>query len=216
MTWNERLSTLARERGWGGAELERRSGVDRQLIYKYLRGEIAQPRGDILTRLAEALGTTEAYLRFGPAPPIKPGTPAELPVEIATIPVVILTKLYMFGGIDALFVDKDSLPRMAAPEAVGPRAFGVRLHDDSMAPDLPAGAVVIIDPDQPVTPGRPVAAIVHRPHGHAVVRIWRALDATDLQRGELVANNAFYPPIPVHSSEQATILGRAVYVIHSL
>lgn len=63
MEWHERLSERFEATGWGKAELARRSGVDYNSVLKYLAGQVKQPRGDIMEKLAKALGTTEAALR---------------------------------------------------------------------------------------------------------------------------------------------------------
>lgn len=65
MKWNERLRALVKKQGLTMAELERRSGVPYDSINKYLRGEVDNPRGDTLDKLADALGTTVVFLRTG-------------------------------------------------------------------------------------------------------------------------------------------------------
>ncbi len=47
------------------AELSRRSGVAYDNIVKYLRGDVDHPRGENLARIADALGLSEAELRYG-------------------------------------------------------------------------------------------------------------------------------------------------------
>jgi 3,4-dihydroxy 2-butanone 4-phosphate synthase / GTP cyclohydrolase II len=47
------------------AELSRRSGVGYENIVKYLRGDVDHPRGENLARIADALGLSEAELRYG-------------------------------------------------------------------------------------------------------------------------------------------------------
>ncbi len=67
--WSKRLWRAVHWKGWSQRELARRSGIDEQKVYKYLQGKVAQPRGDTMLRLADALGVTETWLRFelGPA-----------------------------------------------------------------------------------------------------------------------------------------------------
>lgn len=78
MSWNERLQTELDAKGWTKAELSRRSGVPYDSINKYLRGNIDQPRGDTVDRLADALGVDRLWLKEGvraePAA-AKPGVP---------------------------------------------------------------------------------------------------------------------------------------------
>lgn len=47
------------------AELSRMSKVPYDSVNKYLRGEVENPRGDTLTKLADALGTNVPFLRDG-------------------------------------------------------------------------------------------------------------------------------------------------------
>lgn len=65
MKWNERLKRIVEGKNISMAELHRRSGVPYDSINKYLRGDVDNPRGDAMARLAEAVGTTETYLRTG-------------------------------------------------------------------------------------------------------------------------------------------------------
>lgn len=65
MKWNERLKRLVEDQGLSMAELHRRSEVPYDSINKYLRGEVDNPRGDAMEKLARAVGTTETYLRTG-------------------------------------------------------------------------------------------------------------------------------------------------------
>lgn len=56
---------VLRNRGWKIAELARRAGITPyNTLYKQLR-VVDQPRGDVLTRIAAALGVNEYWLRTG-------------------------------------------------------------------------------------------------------------------------------------------------------
>ncbi len=63
--WARRLNRAFRRTGWTKRELQRRSGVSYDNINKYLRGEVSQPRGDQLDRLAQALEVSSLWLRHG-------------------------------------------------------------------------------------------------------------------------------------------------------
>jgi 3,4-dihydroxy 2-butanone 4-phosphate synthase/GTP cyclohydrolase II len=65
MNWGGRLAATLHERQLSAAELSRRSGVAYDSIAKYLRGDVENPRGDNLTKIAQALGLSEAELRYG-------------------------------------------------------------------------------------------------------------------------------------------------------
>lgn len=63
--WARRLERAFRRTGWTKRELQRRSGVPYDNINKYLRGEVSQPRGDQIERLAQALEISALWLRQG-------------------------------------------------------------------------------------------------------------------------------------------------------
>lgn len=65
MKWWERLEQEIARRGWSKVELARRSGIDKESIYKYLRGETDQPRGSVMQKLADAIGRPLLWLRDG-------------------------------------------------------------------------------------------------------------------------------------------------------
>lgn len=63
--WHERLNIAFRR--WGGTqtELETASGVSVASISKYLGGKVANPRGDIIDKLADALDVDRLWLKEG-------------------------------------------------------------------------------------------------------------------------------------------------------
>jgi len=66
--WAERLRQAMTWKEWSTGELAGRTGIDAARLYKYLQGRVAQPRGDVIQRLAEAMGLNELWLRDGVGP----------------------------------------------------------------------------------------------------------------------------------------------------
>lgn len=66
--WARRLNEMLALRGWTQSELARRSGLARESVKKYCQGSVAQPRGDAVQRLAEALEVHVVWLRDGEGP----------------------------------------------------------------------------------------------------------------------------------------------------
>jgi len=214
MTWHDRVNDLLRQKGWTAAELIRRSGVHRDLIYKYLKKEIAQPRGDTLGRIADALGTTESYLRFGIRAATS-GTEGESTVALRSVPVVTSAELLAAGGVRAVLNRSNEYRQAPIPDDVPTNAIGLEIVDPSMSPRLPEGSIVIIALDQPPEPGRYVAAI-HKASGQAVIRRWRCPDASNAKAGDLVPENSDFPTLRLASEQDGEVIGRAVLVIHRL
>lgn len=65
MTWWQRLQQAIDELGWNKAELQRRSGISYDSINKYLRGEVDNPRGNVLDKLADTIGRPALWLKEG-------------------------------------------------------------------------------------------------------------------------------------------------------
>ncbi len=63
--WWKRIRDELDRKGWSVVEFERRTGIDRGRLYKYVTGEVDQPRGDAFSRMSEALGVNEWWLRTG-------------------------------------------------------------------------------------------------------------------------------------------------------
>lgn len=65
MKWWQRLQEAIDDLGWSKAELQRRSGISYDSINKYLRGEVDNPRGNVLDKLAETIGRPALWLKEG-------------------------------------------------------------------------------------------------------------------------------------------------------
>lgn len=68
--WARRLQVRLKELGWSVAELARRMGrgddpVFLDKLYKYVRGDVKQPRGELLEEIAQAVGMRGPDLRYG-------------------------------------------------------------------------------------------------------------------------------------------------------
>lgn len=74
MRWNDRARAALKQKGWSIAELARRAELELEALYKQLR-EVDQPRGDVLGKIAAALGVTVTWLRHGEGLPY-----SEIPV----------------------------------------------------------------------------------------------------------------------------------------
>lgn len=63
--WWKRVRDELNRKGWSVVEFERRTGIDRGRLYKYVTGEVDQPRGDAFARMSQAMGVNEWWLRTG-------------------------------------------------------------------------------------------------------------------------------------------------------
>lgn len=65
MEWWQRLEQAREELGWSKKKLARESGIPYANINKYLDGKILQPRGNVMEKLAEAVGKSILWIRDG-------------------------------------------------------------------------------------------------------------------------------------------------------
>ena len=63
-TLGERIKELSRENGLSQKDLAQKANVTEAAISHYIKGD-RSPRGTVLARIAEALGTTSDYLAQG-------------------------------------------------------------------------------------------------------------------------------------------------------
>ncbi len=64
-SWWKRVRDELDRKGWSVVEFERRTGIDKGRLYKYVTGEVSQPRGDAFARMSQAFGVNEWWLRTG-------------------------------------------------------------------------------------------------------------------------------------------------------
>jgi len=173
---------LARER-MSAAALSRKVGENESLVKSILNGKSQNPRGDTLSKLANAMGITVAELtgetKRSPPPAntnavILPGTPAP---TLRDLPVYGSAE----GGDGVMIMDNEPIEFKDRPANLsGVRgAFAVYIVNDSMAPAFEAGDQVNIHPGKPVKPGKDALFISRDEHGveHAMVkRLQRVTD----------------------------------------
>lgn len=138
MSWDQRLRAAFTDKGWSKAELARRSGVSYDNVNKYLSGDVKQPRGDALTKLANALEIDPLYLEKGVDPvtgeteiPLMGyvGAGAEVEPDFEQIPP---------EGLRQVFIPFPLPAEMVAFEVTG----------NSMMPQFRAGTTIIVFKEQ--------------------------------------------------------------------
>ena len=64
-SWWKRVRDELDRKGWSVVEFEKRTEIDKGRLYKYVTGEVVQPRGDAFARMSKAFGVNEWWLRTG-------------------------------------------------------------------------------------------------------------------------------------------------------
>jgi len=206
--WTVRLVELVEQSGMSPEELSAASGVGVKSVYNYLAagrrgGEgTSNPQRDRLKRLAEALGTTEQYLRFGNAePPV---------VGLKKVPLLRMNEIGTLKKGQSVRDVWDGASFVAAPASVSSDAFGIEVTDIANETRVHLGDVIIVEPSSgPHLPGKFVVAVVDG-HDNALLRRYRALDPLDASTFMLMAENPDFPAVTVDDAHQGFVVGRAV------
>lgn len=206
MTWWERLRAELKRRGKTIRWLADESGVPEKSVYGYLRGDVDNPTGDIMFKLAQAVGWTESQLRYGIA--------SDLAIDLKPIPLITLEQLGKLRiGQDHMAV-WDQVSVVAVPMETPTAAFGVTLNDESGEPDFHDGDVLICVPQTTVAPGKYVIAVLDK--GIAVFRKYRPLSADNDQHFNLIAPNDDFPIIEVGPDNPGHVIARAIKHIRDI
>lgn len=149
--WWDRLKAAMERKGLSVDELAARTGVPAKSIYGYLDGDVANPRGDVMARLAAAVGLSEVELRFGGK--------QQFPVIYKNIFVLALSALNKTDTIDTIKERLGNGDVMSAPDMVPGDAFGVRVDSSMGSPEINLGDLLICSPSAAIEPGKLVLAI---------------------------------------------------------
>lgn len=194
--------------GWNTAELNRRIyGDDRSydLLRKYLKGQVKNPRGDMPQRIAVAVGLSVSELMHG----IAKKELAEIvgPEEVGGQSPERLSLV-----ADGVFIEMDDI-RSDKREGVralmaGRKAELWRLTTDVIDRVYPAGRLLVVDLQKAARPRDIVLAEVRRTDaGHDSIPIFRGYVPP-----RLMAASNVDPWIPVETIDDFRIIVRGVVV----
>jgi transcriptional regulator with XRE-family HTH domain len=196
MKWWERLAEAMASRKLEVPDVATRAGVPVKTLYGYLLGEVENPRGDTIARLAAAVDMTEAQLRHEEE-------------DLVTLTVTRLAKalpILEMSSLKTLKWKENALSRWEGDivsffrnnRNISNSCFAVRLPDSSGEPEFRRGDVIIFDQAADVGPGDYVVAVLpeeqqvhfakYKPLSHR---------KTSLPHFMLVHRNADHPDIEV-------------------
>lgn len=203
--WSVRLKAAMERKGLTARELSRVSGVDHESIYKYLKGEVHNPRSPAPDKLAVALGVTVPWLMLG----VSEAQPqANEKLGIRRLPVLSLTDIMGMVPTDRLVQFWSGSGVVAVAGDVGDYAAGIAMSDHSMEPVIAPGDILIVDPDAEPIPGRYVLAVLI-PTGRALIRRYRPHGQTPQDPIDLIAEHRDFPLVTI-TRKTGFIVGRVV------
>jgi len=215
--WHQRIDRRLKELGWTKAELSRRSGISYDRINKYLRGDVDQPRGEVLEKLSETVGIPLKALLFGSEEEIQLPTRLHSQIEVYHIPLVSLSDLSKaaFGQSFSKFLQGVSAT-IAVDAQVNQNSFGVVIEDSSMAPEMQVDDIIICDPIAEIQPGDLVFSKIDNPK-QVVFRKLRPKHADPkIGPAELIPANSDFPMLTIPPRKKGFIVGRGVRHIRNI
>lgn len=205
MAWWNRVNQLLAARGMSAADLARASGIPAKLMYKYLEGKVDNPRGDALKRMADALGTSEQFLRF-----------EVTTVELKRIPLLSLKDIGRIKKGQPPIDAWDGVTYVAVPKDVSNQAFGVAIAgDESNSPEIGPNDIVVCEPEAPRLPGKYVLAVFERV-GRAVIGRYKPARMGDADNFQILHDNSHYPTDEVDKRNPGFVVARATKHIRDI
>lgn len=173
--WARRLNEALADKGWSKIDLARHSGIDKDRVYKYLRGGVEHPRGDIQDRLADTLDVGRPWLKenVGAKHPelaevLPAASPDFGPDEVPVYGYAAGTTddaLNLHDGAEIGRVDRH--PKQAGIND----AFAVYVVGESMAPRFKPGQILYILPGRWPAAGEDV--VIELDNGDGYVKEYR-------------------------------------------
>lgn len=207
MEWWDRLQQLTTVRGLTPEQVAERAGVPVKSVYGYLKGQVLNPRGSVMVRLAAAVGTTEGYLRLGSA--------GSQIIDLRKIPLLTMNEIGTLKPDQSIFDVWDGVALVAVPVDVPEGSFGVLLDDDSGAPEFAKSDVIICHTKAERTPGRFVIAVVEGMQ-RAFFGRYRPSSIHDATCFQLVPTNTNYPTIDIGGAVAGHVVARALKHVRSI
>lgn len=206
---NQRIKRLRKLNGYTQVELAKYVGVTNGSISQW-ESELTSPKGEQIQPLAKALKVDVVELLQGTefSSNVESG-----PLLKGTVPLISWVQAGAWSEMEEVNFIAESAERYKTTAKVGPNAFAVRVVGDSMTSNtgrsIPAGAIVVADPDIEAVSGKVVIA-----------RLDDSLEATvkelviDAGRKYLRPFNSSFPTIPINGN--CTIIAVAKQVIQDL
>jgi transcriptional regulator with XRE-family HTH domain len=201
MKWWERLGRVMVSRNLSVEVVAERARVHPKSLYGYLKGDVDNPRGDVVQRLAGAVGMSEQDLRYENGP-IEPG-------DSKRIPRLDMHKLGALTAAQDPLSTWDKVTFANVPADLPDDCWAMTLQDDSNAPEFRKGSLLIFHPKAPIEPGCYVVAVTPDDRMAHFGRFRPAVYG-DTKRFTIVRCNPDYPDIEIGGKLKGFVLARAI------
>ena len=201
-----RIKKLRTEKGWTLEQFGEAVGVNKSTVRKWETGMIKNMRRDKLISIAQALGTTPAYL-MGWEEEEKPTQPRgnllppdRLQIHLNTVPV--------YDPISCgtgKWVDEQPIDYLGVPDTMISKAchyFANPAYGDSMEPRILDGDYIVFEQTESIDPGCIGAFSLN---GEYFCKRFKKLPDGSMW---LFSENPRYDPIPIQRDDDFRVLGK--------
>ncbi|MFK3763209.1 LexA family protein [Serratia ureilytica] len=200
----DRILLRMRDLGLKNKDLVKATNASRGTVSQWVNGG-NKPSADFLPKLAKALNVTEEWLISGGAIFARGKNQDSLDQSVRKIPLLLLEQA---GDWRSLMNAQKTEKWISIPNDVSSSSFAVVMNNDSMVSagsvSIPEDAIVVVDPEVEVIPGKIVLAQV----GATACTIKKLM--VDGENLYLIPLNSNYKPILIASLSQ--VIGVCVSV----
>lgn len=200
MQWWERLGKIIETRELAIEQVAKDARVPVKSLYGYLKGEVENPRGDVVQRLARAVQTSEPALRYGDAPTAIP---------LRRVPLLDMRKLAALKVNQDPMSVWDGVSYATVPVHMPDGAFAIALVDNSGEPEFMERDLIICDPGAEVLPGKYVVAVTTDGAVPLFGR-FRPLAHGDRRNFKILPRNEDYPEVEVGTKIKGFVIARVI------
>lgn len=208
----ERILVALKKKGMSPYRLAKELGITPQSVYEWTK-EGKPPDRKRMKDLANVLDVSPAWLEFGEGTKVITGGKAKQDSNVASftlsikqVPLISWVTAGQWAEVSDNYPPGQGEEIIPCPAKCGPHSFALRVKGDSMSPEYPEGAVIVVDPDREP-----------RHNSDVVARLNSDMEATfkrlkiDGSRWYLHPINERYPVIPLDGKDY-TICGVVVWV----
>ena len=205
--WWERLNNIVERDDLDIDALAKKANVRPKTLYAYLAGDTQNPRGNVVERLAKAVGVSEQYLRFGDI--------SVAAVDVQPVPLLSLHGVSAFTDGKKLLTERISEQTTVVSVDDPQNCFCVTCEDTANAPRLSPGDILVFDTGAELKPGNLV--LVSSPD-EKTSYIGRYKPRASDEPGNFVITfeNEYYPDKENTEAAPLHILARAIKVLRDI
>ncbi len=204
--WAKRMESVRKDKGLTRQQLADRAGLNLGQLNKAARGLVENPRGDFMQKVADVLGVTEFWLRYGEEPNAVMAPATMQPTPRHDMPLDVPVMGTGTGGHDGAINIDGAVDYLRRPSALAnaKKVYAVFISGESMEPRYFAGEPVFVSPTRPISVGDHLVIQCRAPDGElfAFVKLVMGRTSKGWRVGQYNPVREWSPPFPVETTHR--------------